>query len=369
MRTTPTFGLPRPARWATLPAALMGLMLALVLTACGSTTDSTTADTTATTAAPAAPDVPVIVATTSILGDITANVVGDLATVEVIMPLNADPHDFEPSARDAALLRDADLIVANGLLLEEGLLGTIESASADGTPVIEVADLVDPIPFVGGHSHSHGGDKDDDHDHDHDKDDDHDHDKDGDHDHDKDGDHDHGDLDPHVWQDPARMAVAAAAIGDAVVAATDLEPTQVAAQTEAYVAELEALNEELDALFATIPPERRVLVTNHDAFGYLADRFGFEIVGTIFPTGSELAEPSAASLVALVALIDELSVPAIFTENIASTDLADTLANETTSDVAVVQLFSDSLGEAGSGAGTYTDMMRTNAERITDALR
>lgn len=315
--------------------------VAMVLAACGTSSD------TEAVATGEANDKPVIVATTSILGDVTANVVGDLATVEVIMPINADPHDFEPSARDAAMLRDADLIVANGLLLEEGLISTIESAESDGTPVIEVAEFADPIEFEGkdGHSHSHD---DDDHGHSHS--------------------HSHDGDDPHFWQDPARMAMATAAIADAVIANTDLDAEVVEAQADAYIAELMDLDAELEATFAAIPAERRVLVTNHDAFGYLSDRYGFDVVGTIFPTGSELAEPSAASLVDLIALIDELGVPAIFTENIATTDLADTLASEASTDVVVVSLFSDSLGGPNSGGGTYLEMMRTNADRISGAL-
>jgi zinc/manganese transport system substrate-binding protein len=355
---------PRRVRLAFVAAVATA---ALVASACGGT--PTTTETAQAPSPP--PDAPLIVATTSILGDITANVVGDLAVVEVVMPLDSDPHDFEPSARDAAMLRDADLIVANGLQLEEGLLGPIESAAADGIPVIEVADFVDPIEWSDD-DHDHDGD--DDHSHD----DDHDHDGDGDKsdksdhegdDHEGDDhDHDHGDLDPHFWQDPTRVAAAAEAIAQAVADNTDVNDEALQAQTAAYTAELAALDAELQEQFASIAPERRVMVTNHDAFGYLSARFGFDIVGTVFPSGSDLAEPGAASLVALAALIDELSVPAIFTENIASPDLANTLSREASTDVVVVPLFSDSLGPQGSGGETYLTMMRTNGNRIVEAL-
>ena len=364
-----------------LPLILLAILSAgaLVLTSCSSTTE------TSTEAGTAGGDKPVIVATTSILGDITSNVVGDLATVEVIVPANTDPHDFEPSAKQAALLRDADLIVANGLLLEEGLISIIESAESDGTPVVEVGELVDPLTFdeefeeqveaaalaiapaeamqaeaeglemeaaakdpgavEEGHSDEEEGHSDE-----------------------EEG-HGHGEFDPHWWMDPARAAQAAGVISTAVADNTDVDAGQLAEQTEAYEAELLALDAELDALFADIPADRRLMVTNHDAFGYLATRYGFEVVGTVIPSGSDMAEPSAASLASLATLINELGVPAIFTENISSSDLANTLAAETGTNVAVVPLFSDAIGEQGSGAETYIAMMRTNGQRIADALK
>jgi ABC-type Zn uptake system ZnuABC Zn-binding protein ZnuA len=371
-----------------LPLILLAVLSAgaLVLTSCSSTTE------TSTEAGTTGGDKPVIVATTSILGDITSNVVGDLATVEVIVPANTDPHDFEPSAKQAALLRDADLIVANGLLLEEGLISIIESAESDGTPVVEVGELVDPLTFdeefeeqveaaalaiapaeamqaeaeglemeaaakdpgavEEGHSDEEEGHSDEEEGHS-----------------DEEEGHGHGEFDPHWWMDPARAAQAAGVISTAVADNTNVDLGQLAEQTEAYEAELLALDDELEILFSYIPEDRRLMVTNHDAFGYLATRYELEIVGTVIPSGSDMAEPSAASLAGLATLINELGVPAIFTENISSPDLANTLAAETGTNVAVVPLFSDSIGEQGSGAETYIAMMRTNGERIANALK
>ncbi|MGY6499385.1 MAG: metal ABC transporter substrate-binding protein, partial [Acidimicrobiales bacterium] len=163
--------------------------LALLLAACG---DDDTASQPG-TEAPDDGDRPLIVATTTILGDIVENLVGDDAEIEVLMPVGADPHDFEASAQQAARLRDADLVVANGLTLEIGLQSVLDSAADDGATVLEVGELVDTIPF-GAHSHSHD---DDDHGHDdhgHSHDDDHAHDDD-DHGHSHDDDHAHDDDD------------------------------------------------------------------------------------------------------------------------------------------------------------------------------
>jgi len=328
-----------PRRHTSAIAAILVGVLALAATACSSSDGST--DTASSGAS--APGEVTIVATTSILGDVVANVVGDLATVEVLMPAGTDPHDFEPSAQQAAELRNADLIVVNGLMLEEGLLEPIETAEADGVPVLEVAPAVDPLPAEGkdhsdeaGHSEEEG--------------------------------HSHGDEDPHVWQDPLRMAAAAGIIADAVAEATGLDAATLDAQAAAYAAELEALDAELVAAYGAIPAECRKLVTDHDAFGYLADRYEFEIVGTIIPTGAELAEPSAAELTALADAITDENVSAIFSESIFPPALAEALEREVGGDVVLVTLYSDSLGDPGSGADTYITMMQTNAERITGAL-
>lgn len=109
-------------------------------------------------------------------------------------------------------------------------------------------------------------------------------------------------------------------------------------------------------------------MTNHDAFAYLADRYDLAIVGTVIPGGTTLEDPSAADLEALAATIVDQGVPAIFAENTSAPALAQALADETGTDVEVVELFSDSLGEPGSEGATYADMLRVNAGRIAEAL-
>jgi zinc/manganese transport system substrate-binding protein len=136
----------------------------------------------------------------------------------------------------------------------------------------------------------------------------------------------------------------------------------------AYIAELRALDAEVEATLAVVPPERRKLVTNHDVFAYFADRYGFEVVGAVIPATTTQASASAADIDALAATIAAEGVPAIFADTSSPEDLADTLASEVGGEVAVVALYSESLGEAGSGADTYAGMMRTNAARIAEAL-
>lgn len=267
---------------------------------------------------------PKIVVTTNILGDVVANLVGG---VQVIMPPGANPHDFAASAQQAAAMREADALVVNGLGFEEGLVDTIEAAEADGVLVITASDAIEPLPF--------GGEE--------------------------------GIDDPHLFTDPVRMRQAAALIAEQLVAELpSLDTPAFHARVDAYLAELDALDAEVEALLAPIPDERRVLVTNHEVFGYFAERYDFEILGAVVPGGSTLAEPSAADLADLAALIDERDVPAIFADTSSPTRLADALAAEG-ADVEVVELYSESLGEEASAA-TYIGMVRSNAERIAAAL-
>jgi zinc/manganese transport system substrate-binding protein len=122
------------------------------------------------------------------------------------------------------------------------------------------------------------------------------------------------------------------------------------------------------ALLDQLPLADRLVVTNHDSFGYFAERYGFEVIGTVIPGGSSLSEPSSADLAALVNVINETGVSAIFTETTEPTELADAIAGETDHTVTIVPLYTGSLGPTGSGADTLIGMLLTNAERIADGL-
>jgi len=267
-----------------------------------------------------------VVVTTNILGDVVRNLVGDDAEVEVIMPPNSDPHDFAASARQAAAMREADVLVVNGLRFEEGLSDTIEAAEADGVVVVAATDAIEPIDF------------------------------------------EEGVQDPHLFTDPVRMRQAAELIADELAEQIpELDTPAYQERVDAYLVALDALDAEVVALLADIAPERRVLLTNHEVFGYFADRYDFEVLGAIIPGGSTLAEPSAADLTDLVNQIEERDVPALFADTSSPSRLADALAAEG-SDVEVVELFSESLGEKGGDGDTYIGMVRANAERIAMAL-
>ena len=137
---------------------------------------------------------------------------------------------------------------------------------------------------------------------------------------------------------------------------------------EAYHADLEALDAEVAALVAGIPAENRVLITNHEVFGYFADRYGFEVAGAIIPGGSTIDGTSAGDLAELAELIIDEGVFAVLADVSASDQLAQTLADEVGGDIQVVELFTESLGDSDSDGATYIDMVRANATRIAEAL-
>nr|WP_235504669.1 zinc ABC transporter substrate-binding protein AztC [Arthrobacter sp. Leaf141] len=278
---------------------------------------------------PAAAAKPTVVVTTNILGDITRNVLGDQAEVLVLMEANADPHSFGISAQQAARIEAADLIIHNGGGLEEGVLNHVEAAAAAGVPTLAAMDAVEPLAF------SHGS----------------------------------GAQDPHFWTDPARVSQAVAAIADSVEGHVDgVDAGVIQAQADGYTAELTELEAAMEAGFAGIPAAHRKLITNHHVFGYLAQRFGFDVIGAVIPSGTTLASPSSADLNGLTGAIRDAGVVAIFADSSQPERLAQVLAAEAGMDIAVVPLFTESLGADGSGAQTYLDMMRSNTQRITDAL-
>ena len=329
---------------------LLSVLLALTMLAAACGDDDGTA---------ASGDLPTVVVTTNILGDVVTELTGGAVEVVTIMPVGADPHDFQASAQQVDAMRNADVLIVNGGSFEEGLLDVIEGAESDGVSVYEAMSVVSTIEFGEG---GHGGH--DDHD-DHEGHDDHD-----DHEgHDDHSGHDHSGEDPHFFTDPARMAAAVDGIAAFLIANVEgIDANIVTEAAEAYHGELEALDAEVEALVADIPAENRVLITNHEVFGYFADRYGFEVAGAIIPSGSTLDGTSAGDLAELAELITDEGVPAIFSDVSASDQLAQTLADEVGGDVQVVELFTESLGDSDSEGATYIDMVRTNATRIAEAL-
>lgn len=279
----------------------------------------------------AAAERPTVVVTTNILGDITRNLVGEEADVVVLMESNADPHSFGISAKQAAVIENADLVIHNGAGLEEGVLNHVEAAAAEGVPTLAAMDAVEPLKF----SHDDGD----------------------------------GAADPHFWTDPSRVELTAETIAESVVEHVDgVDSTIVRSKTASYKAELDKLEASMEESFAAIDPSRRKLITNHHVFGYLAQRFGFDVIGAVIPSGTTLASPSSADLNDLTSKIRAAGVVAIFADSSQPERLADVLAAEAGQDIAVVPLFTESLGTEGSGAHTYLEMMRSNTERIAQAL-
>ncbi|MEV7422128.1 zinc ABC transporter substrate-binding protein AztC [Streptomyces sp. NPDC091212] len=274
---------------------------------------------------------PRVVVTTNILGDITRNIVGDEAEVTVLMRPHADPHSFGISAPQAASIERADLVVYNGLGLEENVLRPVEAARAAGVATLAVAEGVDPLGYGSGESADT--------------------------------------LDPHFWTDPERVAKAVDLIaGQVVEQVAGVDAAAIGRNAAEYSAKIDELTGWMREEFDRIPPEKRRLVTNHHVFGYLAQRFGFRIVGAVIPSGTTLASPSASDLKSLADAIEKAGVRAVFADASQPDRLAQVLGRESGIDVEIVPLFSESLTAEGEGAATYLEMMRANTASITAGL-
>lgn len=297
--------------------ALLATLVCVLATACGGT---------------GGPQAGEIVVTTNILGDVVANIVGDTATVRVLMQPGADPHSFGLSAQDAAAIGAAGLIVHNGLGLEENVLRNVESAAAQGVPTLAVGDHIDPIEYAEGDSA--------------------------------------GLPDPHFWTDPARMLTAVDVIEKQIREAVPaIDPQTLSRNADAYREQLRALDTAMTAELNSVPTQHRKLVTNHHVLGYFAQRFDYAVIGAIVPSGTTLAAPSASDLQSLVGAINTAGVPAIFVDSSQPDRLAKVLAEQAGIAVRIVPLYSESLGPPGTPAATYLDMMRANTDAIVTGLR
>ena len=326
-------------------------------------------------------------ATTSIWADVTSNALCG-AEVESIIPLGADPHSWEPSIRVPEDIAAANLLVRNGLFLEEGLLATLDAVDESATPTVSLASLVaseedDDHDDHADHDDEADHDDHDDHaDHDdeadHDDHDDHaDHDDEADHDdhddhadHDDEADHDdhghhHSGPDPHLWMDPTLVARAATLIADAAVEAGWPESVKDCAAD--YSGQLAALDEEIASQVSVVDVGDRVLVTNHDALGRFAERYGFTVLGTVLPAMSTLAEANPADLTALADEILAAGVTTIFYDFQSSSVDAESLA-ERLDGVEVAALLTGSLVEDSEVGADYITMMQTNVQRILSAI-
>lgn len=300
--------------------------LLVAVSACSSDSSSTSESGIATTLDTTTPMN--VVVTYSAIGDVVSRLVGDAATVTVLIPNGQDQHDFEPSAKDVETINNASLVVSNGLDLEEGLEDSLLQAEKSGVPMFHIADhvtLLDAAEKEEGHE----GEED----------------------------HGHGTEDPHVWLDPETLAEAIPALAKALQLVTGKD---FAAEATAVVGELNALSAKVREMMTTV--DECKLVTGHDSLGYFAARYGCTVVGTVIPGFSTAAEASAGSLADLKVVAQENGVKAIFTELGTPADVAAQIAKEVGVDV--VELSTHVLPENGG----YDDMMTQLATAIASGL-
>lgn len=282
-----------------------------------------------------------VAATTSIIGDVVAQVGGEAIELKTLMGPGQDPHSYEPSAGDLTAVADAHVIFVNGWDLEEGLLRNLR-AVAGQTPLIPVSAGITPL--VAAEEHDDDAEI---------------------------GEHDHEGADPHVWFDPHNVQQWVVNIEQVLSA---LDPANAAVYQRNAAAYQEQLNQLIayaDSQLGTIPAERRKLVTNHNTLGYFAARYQFEVIGTVLPAASTLAEPSASALADLTGKMAAENICTLFAENTANARLAQTVSAELTDcpKVQVITLYTGAIGPAGSGADSYIGMMRANIDAIVGGLK
>jgi ABC-type Zn uptake system ZnuABC Zn-binding protein ZnuA len=265
-----------------------------------------------------------VVATTTQVADLAANVGGDRVRVTSLLKPNLDAHDYEPSPADIDAIAHADLVLENGVGLESWLHDTIASSGFRG-PVVDTSQGV-RLRQVGGAA------------------------------------------DPHIWQNPRNAQRMAATIEHALAAAEPADARAFQANLDAYTTQLQALDAEVQRQIDSLANKK--LVTNHDAFGYYIDRYGLQFVGSVIPSFDTSAELSGRDVRDLVAKIKATKVRAVFSETSLPPKTAETIARE--AGVRVVEgedaLYGDSLGPPGSDGDTYLKMLRHNTRTIVSNL-
>ena len=314
-----------------------------------------------------------VVTSFSILADMVENVGGEHVDVSSLVGPDGDAHVYSPSPGDARALASADLVVFNGLLFEGWMERLIDSSDYRGA-LVTATDGIAPRAFAAHDEHGHGDHDDheahDEHDHDHDAhaheahhdehgDDAH-HDEHAEDDH---SEHAHGDDDPHAWQDLQQARVYVTNIRDGLIEADGANAQSYQANAERYLAELDSVDAEIRELLSEIPASASV-ITGHDSFGYFSSAYG---VNFLSPVGlSTEADPSGASMAALIDVIEQENVQALFHENMTNQAIITQLAEETGLPIAGT-LYADALASEGD-ASTYLGMMRHNAQVLYDAL-
>jgi manganese/iron transport system substrate-binding protein len=326
-----------------LRPAVPALALLAALTACGGSAASGAADDAGRLD---------VVATTTQLQDFVRVVGGDRVDLTGILRPGVAAHDVSPTPADLVALGEADVLVENGLGLEHWLDSTVTSSGFDGIRV----DASEGVEVRTGAEEPEHAEEPDDAEH-------------ADEPEHTSGDgHDHDGADPHIWQSPLNAIVMVGNVADGLAEADPANATAYRANAEAYVEELRALDAEVEAALAPLPDKR--VVTNHDAFGYYLDRYGLEFVGSVIPSFDSSAELSGAEVTALVGRIRQSGTTAVFSETSLPPDTAETVGRE--AGVTVVAgsdaLYGDSLGQPGSDAATYVDMIRHNTRVFVEAL-
>ena len=275
---------------------------------------------------PTAVTAPVVLTSATFLADITRNVASERVEVESLLPVGADPHSYQPTPQDVTKIVQSKLLIINGAEYEHFLEPLLENAEGE-------REVIEASAGLGLRT---------------------------------DAESEHG-IDPHLWLDPNNVITYVENIREAL---THFDPDGAAiykSNADAYVAQLKDLDVWINEQVSQIPPEKRLLVTNHEALGYFADRYGFTVIGAVVPSVSSDASPSAQQMAELIDQIKSSGTPALFLDEVENPALAQQIADETGVKV-VEDLHLESLTN-GPPAATYIEMMKHNVTRIVEALK
>lgn len=350
--------------------AMMGA-IAMIMVGCTASEPATTEPTAESVDASSTPvDPPNVVATTSVVCDLTQQIAGETVDLTCLLQPGQDPHTYEPTPSDRRALEEADLILADGYNFSPDIAQLV--TATQGKTVVNVLEVAVPDPLMGlPHTHDHGDD------HAHDHGDDH---AEEAHSHEEEHSHEHADEhtehgeaetaqvpDPHVWHNPQHGASMVTVIEEALGAIAPDQQAQYQQNAQAIRDELVALDAWIAQQTATVPADNRKLVTTHDSFRYFAETYGFTVAGALSGLSTE-AEISAQRLTELVDLVKAASVPAIFAETTTNVKQIETVARDANVAVAPQALFVEGAGGEGSAAETYQQMLVVNTCTIVDAL-
>ena len=267
-----------------------------------------------------------VIASFSILGDLVRNVGGDRQDVATLVGANGNAHVYAPSPADAKKVADAAVVFVNGLGFE-GWLERLVKASGTKAPIVVATTGIKPLERADAH--------------------------------------DHGRADPHAWQSVANSKIYVGNIRDALIAIDPAGKAGYEANAAAYLAKLDALDREVRETLAKVPPERRRVVTSHNAFGYFESAYGIRFTA---PQGvSTEAEASAKDVAAIISAVRQQKAAAVFLENVTDPRLVRQIADETGAKVGGT-LYSDALTDASGDATTYIDLVRHNLRQLANGL-
>lgn len=275
-----------------------------------------------------------VVATTNFVTDTVKIIAGDKILVTGLIKSGQDPHTYDPSPRDIALVEKASIIFVNGFDLEEGLMIILNNVNRD--KIVELSQNITPT----------GADE---------------------------ADHDehHHEVDPHTWMSPLNVIKWVETATDALIQISPENEKYFTENSKSYINDLTNLHTDILKKVSTIENEKRILVTDHASFGYFARDYDFTIKGTLLPGFSSNSDTTSKEIINLIKLINEEKIPAIFVGETSGNDiikLSDNIQAETGSTLKIIPLKTGSLDPAGTGADTYIKYMQYNTDQIIRGL-